>query len=103
MAYLDGKEFEYYFDNFTDDNAPNGEARSFQKVNAALLEKFPTKKTEAKEMKGVVNLVYKGGNVKEFFGKASKLYKEAEFNDQAKFGLINELSSLIKVCYRLCS
>ena len=30
------------------------------------------------------------GNVKEFFVKASKLYREAKFNDQAKFGLIRE-------------
>ena len=37
-----------------------------------------------------MNLVYRGDNVKEFFVKASKMYKEAEFNDQAKFGLIRE-------------
>ena len=90
VAYFDGEAFEYYFDNFTVDNAPNEEARSFQKVKAALLEKFSTKKTEAEVMKEAVNLVYKGGNVKEFFVKASKLYKEAKFNDQAKFGLIRE-------------
>ena len=41
-------------------------------------------------MKNAVNLVYKWGNVKEFFMKESKLYKEAKFNDQAKFGLIRE-------------
>ena len=90
VAYLDGEAFEYYFDNFTEDNSPNEEARSFQKAKAALLEKFSTKKTEAEVMKEAVNLVYKGGNVKEFFVKASKLYKEAKFNEQAKFGLIRE-------------
>ena len=41
-------------------------------------------------MKEGVNLVYKDGNVKEFFVKASKLCKETKFNDQAKFGLIRE-------------
>ena len=90
VAYLDGEAFEYYFDNFTEDNPPNEEARSFQKRKTALLEKFSTKKTEAEVMKEAVNLEYKGGNVKEFFVKASKLYKEAKFNDQAKFGLIRE-------------
>ena len=30
------------------------------------------------------------GTVKEFFVKESKLYKEAKFNDQAKFGSIRE-------------
>ena len=45
VAYLDGEAFEYYFDNFTEDNALNEEARSFQKVKAALLEKFSTKMT----------------------------------------------------------
>ena len=88
VAYLDGETFECYFNNFTEDNPPNEEARSFQKVKAALLEKFSTKKTETEVMKEAANLVYKGTNVKEFFVNANKLYKEAEFNDQAKFGLI---------------
>ena len=41
-------------------------------------------------MKEAVNLVYRNGNVKEFFIKARKLYKEAKFNGHAKFGLIRE-------------
>ena len=59
-------------------------------MKTALLEKFSPKKTEAEVMKEAVNLVYKGGNVKKFFVKASELYKEAKFNDRAKFGLIRE-------------
>ena len=90
VVYLDGEAFEYYFDNFTEDNAPNVEARSFQKVKTALMEKFSTTKREAEVMKEAVNLVYKGRNVKEFFVKASKLHMEAKFNDRAKFGLIRE-------------
>ena len=90
VAYLDGVAFEHYFDNFTEENAPNEEARSFQKVKEALLEKFSTKKTDAEVMKEAVNLVYKESNVKEFFLKATKFYKEAKFNDQAKFGSIGE-------------
>ena len=80
----------FYFDNFTEDDAPNEESRSFQKVKAALLENFSTKKTESGVMKEAVNIVYKGGKIKEFFLKASKLYKVAKFNHQAKFGLIRE-------------
>ena len=41
-------------------------------------------------MKAAVNLVYKSGNVKKFFAKTNKLYKEADLNDQAKFGLIRK-------------
>ena len=59
-------------------------------MKAGLLENFSTKKTEAEVMKEAVNLVYKGDNVKEFFVKASKLYKEAKLTYQAKFGLIRE-------------
>ena len=90
MAYLDGDVFQYYFDNFTEDNSPNDQARSFQKVKTALLEKFSTKKTEAEVMKEAVNLVHRGDNVKKFSVKASELYKEADFNDLANFGLIRE-------------
>ena len=79
VACLDWIAFEYYFDNFTEDKAPSKDAGSFQKVKTALLEKFSSKKTEAEVMKEAVNLVYKGGNVKEFFVKARKLYKEAKF------------------------
>ena len=57
VGYLDGEAFEYYFENFKEDNAPNEEARSFQKVKSPLLEKFSTKKTEAEVMKEALNLV----------------------------------------------
>ena len=64
-----GEDFEYYFDNFTEDNTHNEEARSFQKVKAALLEKFSTKMTDAKVMEEAVNLVYKGVMSRNSFGK----------------------------------
>ena len=74
VAYLDREAFEYYFDNFAEDSALNEVAISFQKVKAALLENFSSNETEAEVMKQAVNLIYKGGNVEEFFLKASKLY-----------------------------
>ena len=90
VADLDWEAFEYYFDNFTEDNASNEEATSFQKAKAALLEKFSTTKTEAEVIKGAVNFVYKGGNIEEFFVKASKFYREAKFDDRAKYVSIRE-------------
>ena len=39
VAYFDREAFEYPFDNFMEDNSPNQEAWSFQKVKIALLEK----------------------------------------------------------------
>ena len=61
---------------------PEGESRIIREV---LHEE-----NEPEVMNKPMNLVYNGGNVKEFFMKPSKLYKEAKFNDQAKFGLIRE-------------
>ena len=90
VAYLCGETFEYYFDYLMEDNAPNEEARSFQTVKAGLLEKFSIKKTNPEVMKEALNLVCKGGNVKELFMKASKYYKEAKFSDRVKFVLIRE-------------
>ena len=90
VAYLEGEAFECYFQNFTEDNAPNEDSRSFQIMKAALFGNFSTKNTEAKVMKEAVKLVCKWVNVKEFFIKASTLYKEAKFNDGVKFGLIRE-------------
>ena len=46
VAYLNGEKFEYYFDNFTEDNDPNEEVRSFQKVKEELLKKFLTQNTD---------------------------------------------------------
>ena len=60
VAYLDGEAIEYYFDNFKEDNALNEEARPYQKVKIALLEKISNEKAEAERMKDAVNLVYKG-------------------------------------------
>ncbi len=41
-------------------------------------------------MKQAVNLTYQGENVKELFGRASWLYKVANFNKQSKFRLVIE-------------
>ena len=64
VAYLDGEAFEYYFDNFTGDEYPYLEARLFQRVKVALLEKFCTKKAKLEVMKEAVNLLYKGDSAK---------------------------------------
>ena len=44
-------------------------------------------------MKKAVNLVFKGGIVKEFFIKSNKLYEKAKFSDQEKFEFIWEVKS----------
>ena len=49
VAQLNGEAFEYYFDHFTDENAPTEEEKSFRKVKTALLEKFSTKKVEIRD------------------------------------------------------
>ncbi len=87
-AHLNAEAFEHYFEHFTDENAPTQEAMSFQKVKAALLEKLSTKKTESETMKEAVNLTYQGGDVKEFFAKESKFFKEARFKEGTKQGMI---------------
>ena len=90
VAHLNTETFEYYFDHFNDDNAPTKEAKSFQLVKKALLEKFSRKKKESETIKEAVNLTYKGEDVKEFFVRAKKLYKEANFNEGTKHGMIME-------------
>ena len=47
---MHGEAFECYFDNSTEENVPNEEARSFQKIKPALLEKLSTGKTGAEVM-----------------------------------------------------
>ncbi len=42
-------------------------------------------------MKEAVNLTYQGKDVKEFSVRASKLYKEANFNEGTKHGMITEI------------
>ncbi len=64
LAHLNAEAFEYYFDHFTDENAPTEEAKPFWKVKAALLKKFSAKKTESETMKEAVNLTYQGEYVK---------------------------------------
>ena len=49
-----------------------------------------TKTDDAKRIKGAVELTCKGGNVKKFFQKPSKLYEEAKLNGVANFGPIKE-------------
>ena len=89
-AYLTGEAFQFYYETFTYDNKPTEEAKSFSTVKDRMLERFAKKKTEAEVMKEAVNLRYDGKDVKAFFNKADKLYTQAKFNDQAKFGLIRE-------------
>ncbi len=41
-------------------------------------------------MKKAVNLTYHGEYIKEFFVRASKLYKKAKFNEGTKHGMVLE-------------
>ena len=49
---------------------------------------FNTKKTESEKMKGAVSLRYLRENVKEFFVRAIKIYKEALFKEEEKYEMI---------------
>ncbi len=62
------------------------EVMSFLKVETALLENL-SKKTESETIREAVNVSHRGGDVKEFFDKASKLYKVARFNKCTKQGM----------------
>ncbi len=90
VAHLNAEAFEYYFDHFTEENAPTEAAKSFQVVKQTLLAKFSTKKTESETMKEAMNLTYQDEDVKEFYARASKLYKEAYFNEGLKHGMTME-------------
>ncbi len=81
VAHLNVEAFEFYFDHLTDENAHTEETKSCRKVKAALLENFSTKETESETVKEAVNLPYEGEDVKEFFVRASKLYKEVNVNE----------------------
>ena len=71
-TYLDGEAFSYYFHKFPEDNESTEKPKSLQNMQAALSDKFSTKKTEAEVIKEAENLVYKCYNVKKFFLKAIK-------------------------------
>ncbi len=90
VAYLNAELFEHYFDHFMEENATTEAAKSSQVVKKALLEKFSTKKTKSETRKEEVNQSYQGEDVKEFFVKASKVYKEADFNEGTKEGTVIE-------------
>ena len=62
----------------------------FQVVKEAMLGNFSTKETEAGTMREAVNLRHIGDEIKEFIVKAGKLYKEAKFSEELKFGIIQE-------------
>lgn len=59
-------------------------------MKSALLEKFYTTEAESEMMKEDVDLVDKCDDFKEFFLKATELFKAANFNDHEKFELIIE-------------
>ena len=73
VAYLTGEDLQFYYENFTCYIEPTEEAKSFRIVKNRMLERFSTKKSEAKVMKKAVNLKYEGGDVKVFLNKADKL------------------------------
>ena len=90
VAYLGGDAFDFYFDRFTMDNGPTAEAKSYQTVKDAMLKKFSTQKSEAEVMRDAISLMYDGGDIQVFLTKAEKIYNQAKFNAQAKYGLLRE-------------
>ena len=90
VAYLAGRAFDFYFDRFTMDNGPTDEAKDCGKVKRVMLEKYSVRKTESEIMKGAKSLEYDGGDIQTSLTRADKLYSQAKFNDQAKFGLLRD-------------
>ena len=72
------------------DNGPKDETKDYGKVKEVMLEKFSVRKTESEIMKQAISLEYDGGDIQTFLTRADKLYSEAKFNEQAKFGLLRD-------------
>ena len=90
VAYLAGTAFDFYFDCFTMDNGPMDEAKDYGKVKKVMLEKFSVRKTESEIMKQATSLEYDGGDIQTFLTRANKIYSQAKFKNQAKFGLLRD-------------
>ena len=89
VVYLAGTAFDFYLDRFTMDNGPTDEAKDYGKVKGVMLEKFSVRKTESEIMKEAISLEY-DGDIQTFVIRADKLYSQAKFNGQAKFGLLRD-------------
>ena len=82
--------FDFDFDLFTMNNCPTDEANDCDSIKGVMLEKFSVRKIESEIMEEAISLYYYGGNIQTFFTKAGKLYSQAKFNEQAKFGLLGD-------------
>ena len=72
------------------DNGPNDEAKDYDKVKRVMFEKFSVRKTESEIMKEAISLEYNCVDIQASPIRADKLYSQAKFNDQAKFGLLRD-------------
>ena len=89
-AHLSGEAFKFYREFFTGSDGPTEEGMSFKVVKEKMFEKFASKMTIAEATVEAVNLRYKGQDMSEFLKKADKLYGQAGFTDEAKYGLIRK-------------
>ena len=72
------------------DNGPKDEAKDYSKAKGVMLEKFSVRKAESEIMKEAISLEFDGGDIQNFLTRADKLYSQAKFNEQAKFGLLRD-------------
>ena len=88
VAYLIDAAFDFFFDRFTLDNAPNEEAKGYNLVKKVMLENFSIQKTESEIMREALNLQYDRGDIPSFLSRPDKVYNQAKVGENVKFELL---------------
>ena len=90
MAHLPGTAFDFYFDRFTVDSDPTNKVKDYVEAKSVMLESFSVRKIESQIMKEAISLEYDDGDIQAFLTRAHKLYSQAKFKKQSKFGLLRD-------------
>ena len=88
---LDGRAFDYFFDNFADkDHNLKPEAYEYNKVKAAIIKEFDKPQSPEDDIHKAMELKIEPSNLLQSVKDMDRAFDKAGFNDTAKFGLLRK-------------
>ena len=90
LLHLEGPAFEFFYNRFAEGDELSPETEDFSIVKGEFYREFEEKKEADVVIKEAIDLKLQDESLGSFLKEADSMYRDAGFNDEAKFGLLNK-------------
>ncbi len=103
LSHLDAAAFDYFYRNFSAKNALLPAAKDYEEVKRQLLEHFGKPSDLQDDIRSAVEAKLDPGDLRGSMKQIERLYQMAEFNDEAKFGMLRQAVTYHRQLSQFCT